>query len=235
WRDDVLGVVKPTRFIPLAERAGLIGRLGDTVLRRACEDLAFLSSLGYSGLGLSVNVSHCQLTDPGLVAKVRCALDQFGLDPRRLELELTETAIAHNVDQAVQIMRSFAAAGIRIAIDDFGTGYSSLSQLKHFPIRTLKIDRSFVDGLPHDEDDAAIVLAIIAMARRLKIRVVGEGIETQEQLRFLAQHETQEGQGHFFGAAMPLDQIVNVLSAEVPHTSAAGRVAGARVIALPAR
>ena len=236
WHDDTLGFVEPSRFIPLAERAGLIGRLGDAVLRRACEDLAHLSALGYSELGLSVNVSHCQLTDPGLVAKVRCTLDQFGLDPRRLELELTETAIAHNVDQAVQIMRNFAAQGIRIAIDDFGTGYSSLSQLKHFPIRTLKIDRSFVDGLPHDEDDAAIVLAIIAMARRLKIRVVGEGIETPEQLRFLAQHEGQEGQGHLFGAAMPLDEVVNVLSEELARTSTgSGRGAGARVIALPAR
>jgi diguanylate cyclase (GGDEF)-like protein/PAS domain S-box-containing protein len=213
WRKSALGWVDPCKFIPVAERAGLIGQLGGWVLRRACKDLAYLSELGHGDLGLSVNLSHCQLSEPELVADVRRALDEFALDPRRLELELTETAIARDVEQAAEIMKGFQAAGISIAIDDFGTGYSSLSKLKCFPIRTLKIDRVFVDSLPHEEDDVAIVLAIIAMAKRLRIRVVAEGVETVEQRHFLVRHQCDEGQGYLFGRPMPLEEIVNALAA----------------------
>jgi EAL domain-containing protein (putative c-di-GMP-specific phosphodiesterase class I) len=161
---------------------------------------------------MSVNLSHCQLTEPDLVAKVRDALQEFSLDPRRLELELTETAISQDVDQAVQIMECLQRAGISVAIDDFGTGYSSLSKLKCFPIRTLKIDRVFVSNLPHEEDDVAIVLAIIAMAKRLRIRVIAEGVESIEQRQFLVQHECDEGQGYLFGRPMPLSQAVDALT-----------------------
>jgi len=213
WRQSVLGWVDPCKFIPIAERAGLISRLGDWVLRRACKDLAYLSGLGHGDLRLSVNLSHCQLSEPGLVASVRSALQEFALDPRRLELELTETAIARDVEHAAEIMKGFEAAGISIAIDDFGTGYSSLSKLKCFPIRTLKIDRCFVDSLPHEEDDVAIVLAIIAMAKRLRIRVVAEGVETIDQRQFLIRHQCDEGQGYLFGRPMPLKETVNALAA----------------------
>ena len=217
WRQRSLGWVDPCKFIPIAERAGLIGDLGDWVLQRACKDLGRLTDLGYGDLGVSVNLSHCQLTEPGLVAKVRSALQEFSLDPRRLELELTETAIARDVDQAVQIMESLESAGISIAIDDFGTGYSSLSKLKCFPIRTLKIDRVFVSGLPHEENDVAIVLAIIAMAKRLRIRVIAEGVETTDQSQFLIQHECDEGQGYLFGRPMPLRQAVEALAMARGH------------------
>jgi len=216
WRQSSLGWVDPCKFIPIAERAGLIGELGDWVLRRACRDLGQLTDLGYGDLGVSVNLSHCQLTEPGLVAKVRSALQEFSLNPRRLELELTETAIARDVDQAVQIMECLERAGVSIAIDDFGTGYSSLSKLKCFPIRTLKIDRVFVSSLPHEEDDVAIVLAIIAMAKRLRIRVIAEGVETTDQRQFLIQHECDEGQGHLFGRPMPLSQAIEALA--LPHS-----------------
>jgi len=216
WRQSTLGWVDPCKFIPIAERAGLIGELGDWVLRRACRDLGQLTDLGYGDLGVSVNLSHCQLTEPGLVAKVRSALQEFSLNPRRLELELTETAIARDVDQAVQIMECLERAGVSIAIDDFGTGYSSLSKLKCFPIRTLKIDRVFVSSLPHEEDDVAIVLAIIAMAKRLRIRVIAEGVETTDQRQFLIQHECDEGQGHLFGRPMPLSQAIEALA--LPHS-----------------
>jgi diguanylate cyclase (GGDEF)-like protein len=212
WRRSALGWVDPCKFIPVAERAGLIGQLGDWVLRRACKDLAHLSELGYNDLGLSVNLSHCQLSEPGLVANVRSALDEFALDPRRLELELTETAIARDVEQAAELMKGFEAAGISIAIDDFGTGYSSLSKLKCFPIRTLKIDRVFVDSLPNEEDDVAIVLAIIAMAKRLRIRVVAEGVETSDQRQFLIRHQCDEGQGHLFGRPVPLQETIDALA-----------------------
>jgi diguanylate cyclase (GGDEF)-like protein/PAS domain S-box-containing protein len=213
WRKSALGWVDPCKFIPVAERAGLIGQLGDWVLQRACHDLAHLSESGYVDLGLSVNLSHCQLSEPGLVEKVRGTLKEFAIDPRRLELELTETAIARDVEQAAQIMQGLEAAGISIAIDDFGTGYSSLSKLKCFPIRTLKIDRVFVDSLPHEEDDIAIVLAIIAMAKRLRIRVVAEGVENAEQRQFLVHHQCEEGQGHLFGKPMPLNELIEALGA----------------------
>src|SRR5262249_3674625 len=216
WRQSSLGWVDPGKFIPIAERAGLIGELGDWVLRRACSDLSYLTDLGYGDLGMSVNLSHCQLAEPGLVARVRGALEEFSLDPRRLELDLTETAIAQDVEQAIQIMESLETAGISIAIDDFGTGYSSLSKLKCFPIRTLKIDRVFVSSLPDGEDDVAIVLAIIAMAKRLRIRVVAEGVETTDQRQFLIQHECDEGQGHLFGRPMPLSQAIEALA--LPHS-----------------
>ncbi|MGH8802076.1 MAG: putative bifunctional diguanylate cyclase/phosphodiesterase, partial [Casimicrobiaceae bacterium] len=222
WEDPLLGAIEPTKFVAAAERAGLIGRLGEWVLRRACRDLTELSAMGYPELGLSVNVSHSQLSDPGLVATILRVVGEHGLAPQRLELELTETAIARNLDQAVTLMQEVAASGIGISIDDFGTGYSSLSQLKRFPIRTLKIDRVFVDGLPHEPDDAAIVLAVIAMAKSLKMRVVAEGVETQDQCAFLLRHECDEVQGFLFSRAVPFDRVVEVLRSVVPGQPGSG-------------
>jgi diguanylate cyclase (GGDEF)-like protein/PAS domain S-box-containing protein len=221
WRKSSLGWVDPCKFIPIAERAGLIGELGDWVLRRACKDLGYLTQLGYGDLGVSVNLSHCQLTEPGLVANVRSAIEECSLSPRRIELELTETAIARDVEQAVQIMECLEKAGVSIAIDDFGTGYSSLSKLKCFPIRTLKIDRAFVSSLPHEEDDVAIVLAIITMAKRLRIRVVAEGVETTDQREFLIRHECDEGQGYLFGRPMPLSRAIEALALARGHPRSA--------------
>ncbi|HVK55538.1 MAG TPA: EAL domain-containing protein [Burkholderiales bacterium] len=213
WNHPELGPVSPDRFIPVAEQAGLIGRLGDWVLRRACADMTYLHGLGFEDIGVSVNISQHQFSQPELVDTVRNVLAEFNFDPRWLELELTESAIAQNADQAVQILRNFEALGIGLAIDDFGTGYSSLSHLKRFPIRTLKIDRSFVDGLPRDEDDVAIALAIIAMAKRLKMRVVAEGVETIQQRQFLARHRCDEGQGYVFSRPAPLQEIEALLKA----------------------
>jgi EAL domain-containing protein (putative c-di-GMP-specific phosphodiesterase class I) len=211
WQHPSLGWIEPAKFIAVAERAGLIGRLGEWVLRRSCRDLAYLSSLGFTELGLSVNVSHSQLSDPKFVSTVRKVLGEFGIAPERLELELTETAIARNVDQAVTIMESLEATGVGIAIDDFGTGYSSLSQLKRFPVRTLKIDRCFIDSLPHEEDDVAIALAVIVMAKRLKMRVVAEGVETAAQRDFLVEHECDEAQGFLFSRPIPLSGMIEWL------------------------
>lgn len=219
WHHETLGWVEPSRFVAVAERAGLIGRLGDWVLRRACRDLAYLSSIGFHELGLSVNLSHSQFSGANLADDIRSALADFGIAPQRLELELTETAIARDVDQAVDIMKRLDAAGIGVAIDDFGTGYSSLSQLKRFPIRTLKIDRSFVDRLPNDEDDVAIALAVIAMAKRLKMRVVAEGVETSEQRDFLLRHECDQAQGFLFSRPVPLPDLVVVLRSELSRAS----------------
>jgi len=223
WTHPEIGAVSPDKFIPVAEQAGLIGRLGDWVLRRACADMTWLSEAGFHGIGVSVNISQRQFSQPGLVDTVRKILQEFHFDPLLLELELTETAIAEDPEQAVQILRSFEALGISLAIDDFGTGYSSLSQLKRFPIRTLKIDRSFVDGLPREEEDVAIALAIIALAKRLKMRVVAEGVETHEQRQFLARHRCDEGQGYVFSKPVPMAEIEVMLrtareSATPPET-----------------
>jgi EAL domain-containing protein (putative c-di-GMP-specific phosphodiesterase class I) len=229
WHHETLGWVEPSRFVAVAERAGLIGRLGDWVLRRACRDLAYLSSIGFRELGLSVNLSHSQFSGANLAEDIRSALADFGIAPPRLELELTETAIARDVDQAVDIMKRLDAAGIGVAIDDFGTGYSSLSQLKRFPIRTLKIDRSFVDRLPNDEDDVAIALAVIAMAKRLKMRVVAEGVETTEQRDFLLRHECDQAQGFLFSRPVPLADLVGVLRSDLNHASPNKRTVSRRV------
>jgi diguanylate cyclase (GGDEF)-like protein/PAS domain S-box-containing protein len=214
WCHAELGWVSPERFIPVAEQAGLISRLGDWVLHKACEDMNYLDEIGLGKINVSVNISQRQFSQPGLVETVSRVLSKFHFDACRLELELTESAIAQNTEQAVEILRRFEALGIGLAIDDFGTGYSSLSQLKRFPIRTLKIDRSFVDGLPKEEEDVAIALAIIAMAKRLKMRVVAEGIETHAQRVFLARHRCDEGQGYVFSKAVPLSEIEAFLRAE---------------------
>jgi len=229
WNHAEMGWVSPDRFIPVAEQAGLIGRLGDWVLRRACTDMTYLSGLGFREVGVSVNISHRQFSQPGLVDEVSKVLQEFDFDPRRLELELTESAIAQDADQAVQVLRSFEALGINLAIDDFGTGYSSLSHLKRFPIRTLKIDRSFIDGLPKEDDDAAITLAIIAMAKRLKMKVVAEGVETDAQRQFLARQRCDEGQGYVFSRAVPLSQIEEILKAEREASLAPAEGSGAKV------
>lgn len=220
WQHAELGWIGPNKFIPVAERAGLIGRLGDWVLRRACRDITYLSALGYGDIGISVNVSRRQFTQPGLVANVCKVLKEYDLDPRRLELELTESTIAHDTERAVQLLKAFEAVGIGISIDDFGTGYSSLSQLKRFPVRTLKIDRSFVSGLPGEREDVAITLAVITMAKRLDMLVVAEGVETPEQRQFLAEHDCDEGQGYFFSKPLPLSEIVHVLKARARPESA---------------
>jgi diguanylate cyclase (GGDEF)-like protein/PAS domain S-box-containing protein len=216
WHHPGLGWIEPTRFIAIAERAGLVGRLGEWVLRKACNDLAELSRLGFRDLGLSVNVSHCQLAEPQLASNVREILAEFGIEPQRLELELTETAIARNAEQAVTIMESLEASGIGVAIDDFGTGYSSLSRLKRFPVRTIKIDRSFVETLPHDQEDVAIALAIIAMAKRLRMRVVAEGVETTDQREFLRRNQCDQAQGFLFSRAVPFTKIVEYLRPHAP-------------------
>jgi diguanylate cyclase (GGDEF)-like protein/PAS domain S-box-containing protein len=213
WQHPELGAVSPDRFIPVAEQAGLISRIGEWVLRKACADMTHLTRLGFGEIGVSVNISQRQFSQPGLVDTVDKILKEFQFEPCRLELELTESAIAQDADQAVQILRSFEGLGIGLAIDDFGTGYSSLSHLKRFPIRTLKIDRSFVDGLPREEEDVAIALAIIAMAKRLKMRVVAEGVETPEQRQFLARHRCDEGQGYVFSRPVPLDVVEHMLVA----------------------
>jgi predicted signal transduction protein with EAL and GGDEF domain len=203
WHSDEHGDIPPSQFIPLAEESGLILEIGEWVLREACLTLRRWHDHGLDGLAMSVNVSVLQLLRgdfPGVVERV---LADTGLSPRALELELTESVVMANAEQTADKLQAFRRMGVSLAIDDFGTGYSSLSYLKRLPINTLKIDKEFVDDLPHGTDDAAITTTIIAMARSLGLNVVAEGVETQAQMQFLRDHHCDEIQG--FWLSSPLD------------------------------
>lgn len=198
WEHAELGAVSPVRFVPIAEESGLIVPLGRWVLETACRQLKTWLDNGAPRLKMAVNLSGRQLKQPDLLPMIAEILDQTGLDPDLLELELTESMLMESVEKTIVLMYALQDLGVTLAIDDFGTGYSSLSYLKRFPIDTLKIDRSFVRDLAADRDDAAIVQAIIAMAKTLSLHVVAEGVETEYQLEFLKENGASEYQGYLF-------------------------------------
>lgn len=199
WNHPERGLLPPGEFIPFAEESGLIGQIGDWTLRAACRQNKAWQDAGLPRLVVSVNVSARQFQEIDWVERVRSALSDSGLDARYLELELTESLIMADVQQAVALMYRLEALGVHLAIDDFGTGYSSLSALKRFPVGRLKIDRSFVQDLPADADDAAIARAVISLAHTLQLRVIAEGVETREQLEFLREAGCNEIQGFYIG------------------------------------
>jgi diguanylate cyclase (GGDEF)-like protein len=203
WQHPELGLLPPARFIGIAEDTGLILNISDVVMRAACLQTRAWQDRGLGRLRIAVNISarHFQQEDflDGLVE----VLGQTRLDPTCLELELTETSIMENTESAVSLLTQIRELGIRVAIDDFGTGYSSLSYLKHLPIDTVKLDRSFVKGASTDPDDAALVMAIVTLAHNLKLKVIAEGVETEEQLVFLRLLRCDEAQGFLFGKPMP--------------------------------
>ncbi|UTH74905.1 EAL domain-containing protein [Chromobacterium sp. IIBBL 290-4] len=203
WRHPQLGLVPPVRFISLAEETGLIKPVGDWVLREACRQLAAWDEAGVRVPRLAVNLSPRQFGQASLLSKVEDALSAAGLPAERLELEITESMLMQNPDEAVQLLTELKALGVWLSIDDFGTGYSSLSYLKRFPLDTLKIDRSFVDGLPEDGDNAAIAEAILAMAKKLQFHVVAEGVESEEQASFLQAKGCHTLQGYQFSRPLP--------------------------------
>lgn len=215
WEHPVLGMVSPAQFIPLAEETGLIVPIGDWVLHEACKQNKAWQTAGLPALTVSVNVSARQFLHEEWVARVAHALEHSGLDARHLELELTESLIMQDLDAAVATMTELQHMGVRLSIDDFGTGYSSLSALKHFPIVRLKIDQSFVRGLPHGEDDRAIVMGIISLARRLNLDVIAEGVETVDQLDFLLENDCHDIQGYLFSRPLPPNQVEALLRERV--------------------
>jgi len=198
WQHPELGMVPPARFIGLAEETGLIVPIGAWVLRTACAQAKLWHDAGYSGLRVGVNLSARQFGQQDLVASIAAALAETGLPPSALEIELTESLFMNDVTQAVSLLHELKALGVALAIDDFGTGYSSFSYLRNFPIDVLKIDRSFVSDIATDADDAAIVVSIIALAHNLQLRVIAEGVESEEQLEFLRRHGCDEMQGFYF-------------------------------------
>jgi diguanylate cyclase (GGDEF)-like protein len=201
WRDPALGEVSPGRFIAVAEDTGFITAIGDWVLAQAARQAAEWDRAGLC-VPIAVNVSALQFRQPQFVDRVAAALRDHQLPPQRLELELTESVLVHDADETLLRLQALARLGVQLSIDDFGTGYSSLAYLKRFPIDRLKIDRSFVQGLPDDENDAAIVRAIVQMARALGKQVVAEGVETMPQRDFLVQAGCDQFQGFLFAPAL---------------------------------
>ena len=197
WRHPELGMIPPDRFIPLAEDSGFIIKLGEWVLRTACMQCAEWQKSGPSPLRIAINVSGRQFSEPDFVDMVAAALSDSGLAPELLELELTESLLISNEQKALQKLQLLKNMGIYLALDDFGTGYSSLAYLKHFPLDRLKIDKSFINDILTDPDDAAITEAIIAMGHSLKLKVIAEGVETREQLVFLEDRGCDEMQGYY--------------------------------------
>ena len=210
WTDPTLGEVSPGRFIPVAEENGFIVSIGSWVLREAVAQAARWYGRG-ADLTVSVNVSPLQFQQPDFVAGVVSVLAQAGLPGERLELELTESVLIHDAPATLMRLNALAAHGIKLAIDDFGTGYSSLGYLKRFPITRLKIDRSFVSGLPGDESDAAIVQAIVQLGQALKLQVVAEGVETEGQRAFLQGIGAQLYQGFLFAPALDVTTFDRLL------------------------
>lgn len=208
WQRPGVGIVPPLEFIPLAEESGLILPIGNWVLHAACEQAARWMRERDVSLRIAVNISARQIHDAGFVSQVRDALEQSGLPPNLLELEITESSIVENLDETVNKLHRLKELGVTIAIDDFGTGYSSLSYLKQLPIDRLKIDRSFVKDTPGDSDDCAIVRTIIAMARNMGLSVIAEGVELKEQLDFLAAEGCSEIQGYLLSKPLPAEEIV---------------------------
>jgi diguanylate cyclase (GGDEF)-like protein len=212
WRSEELGPVSPVDFIPLAEETGLIVSIGEWVLRTACFQAEAWRNLGLWLPRMAVNVSAVQFMHKGFPDLVSRILDETGLEPKVLELELTESALVHDADGAAQALRALKGIGVQLAIDDFGTGYSSLSRLKQFPIDRLKIDRSFVRDIETDTDDAAIAVAVIAMAGSMDLKVLAEGVETCGQLDFLKEKRCDEVQGYLLSRPLPVAEATAFLA-----------------------
>jgi diguanylate cyclase (GGDEF)-like protein len=211
WNRPGLGTVLPAEFVPLLEDTGQIVQVGEWVLDTACRQAALWRDAGLEPARVSVNLSSRQFNDPELADKVAAALAAVGLEPERLELELTESCLVDDHESAKHVMHRVKAMGVRLSLDDFGTGYSSMNYLKHFPLDGLKIDRSFIKDLPDDRDSIAITSAIIALARSLRLEVVAEGVETGAQLEHLRNQGSDRVQGFLFNPPMGEGQATDLL------------------------
>jgi diguanylate cyclase (GGDEF)-like protein len=218
WQHPELGMVPPIKFIPLAEDTGLIIPLGEWVLRAACVQNKAWQLAGYPHIRVAVNLSMLQFKQPDIVETIIRVLQETGLDPRYLEVEITETMLMDNPDATLGKLKQLKAMGIRISLDDFGTGYSSLNYLKRLSIDTLKIDQSFVRDIASDADDRAIVNSIIHLAHSMNLRVIAEGVETMEQLNVLRSHQCDEIQGYLIGYPLPAEDVEHLMRSKFRQT-----------------
>jgi diguanylate cyclase (GGDEF)-like protein len=219
WNHPTRGPVSPAKFIPVAEDCGLILPIGHWVLREACKQARAWLDAGLPLGSVAVNISSMEFREDHFLENVFTTLSETGLDPRFLELELTESVLMKRVESAASVLKTLRTRGVQIAVDDFGTGYSSLSYLRKFPIDALKIDQSFVRQITSAPDDSTIVTAVISMGRSLKLRVVAEGVETQEELEFLRARLCDEAQGFHFSRPVPPEQFAILLKNGIPEAS----------------
>jgi len=218
WTHPIRGAVSPAQFIPVAEDCGLIRPIGRWVLREACKQARAWVDAGLPLATMAVNISAMEFRDENFLEGVFAILKDTGLDPRSLELELTESVLMRRVESTESILKTLRARGVHLAIDDFGTGYSSLSYLRKFPVDALKIDQSFVRQITTAPDETTIVTAVISMGRSLKLQVVAEGVETQEELAFLQAHQCDEAQGYHFSRPVLPKQFAKLLETGISET-----------------
>jgi diguanylate cyclase len=207
WTHPVRGAISPAEFIPIAEECGLIGTIGAWVMREACRQARAWQVSGLPPLRVAVNLSPSQFRQGNIVAMIRDALDEAGLEPRFLEVELTETTVMTDPEESIAILEKLSQMGVLVSVDDFGTGYSSMSYLRRFPIDKLKIDRSFISEVMSRPDDASIVRAIVSLAHSLRLKVVAEGVESPAQLEFLKTIGCDQYQGYHYSRALPASQF----------------------------
>jgi EAL domain-containing protein (putative c-di-GMP-specific phosphodiesterase class I) len=229
WLHPVRGLLLPAQFVPIAEDCGLIVPIGQWVLREACRQARAWQTAGLPSVPVAVNISAVEFRHKDFLAGVRDILTETGLEPRYLELEVTESVLMQDVESTAAVLQALKSMGVLLAVDDFGTGYSSLSYLRQFPIDSLKIDQSFVHDSTNDPDDAAIVSALINLGSSLRQRVIAEGVETQEQVAFLKTRFCHEGQGYYFGRPVVAEEFAELLgvlrsvSLRVPAASGIAR------------
>ena len=212
WRHPQDGMVSPGEFIPLAERHGLMAELGSWVIEKACAQQAHWQNSGMPKVTVWINISALQLFQGDLETQLATCLERYQLKPSQIGLELTESVILDDPDQALATLHAIRETGVRLALDDFGTGFSSLSNLQHLPISLVKIDKSFVQELGQSADAEHIIRAIISLAHSLQISVVAEGVETEGQLEFLRQQHCDEIQGYYYARPMPWNDLVKFMN-----------------------
>jgi EAL domain-containing protein (putative c-di-GMP-specific phosphodiesterase class I) len=211
WQHPDLGLIKPETFVQIAENSGMITIIGEWVLRTVCSQMVRWRKEGLVVVPVAVNVSAVQFRQEGFRELIRRVLDDTNLDPKYLELELTESLLLSNADVMFRVLQDLKDMGLKLVIDDFGTGYSSLSYLRHFPVTKLKIDRSFIRDVAIDSDAAAIATAIISMAKGLNLKVIAEGVEDDAQLMFLSEHGCDDFQGYLHSRPLNVHDISSML------------------------
>jgi EAL domain-containing protein (putative c-di-GMP-specific phosphodiesterase class I) len=217
WAHPTRGLLSPAQFIPVAEDCGLIVPIGNWVLHEACLQARAWMDAGLPRITMAVNISAIEFRQEDFLPGIFAILEDAGLDPKFLELELTESVLMKNSERAQDILKALRTRGVQLAVDDFGTGYSSLSYLTKFPIHDLKIDQSFVRQITSSPQETTIVTAVIAMCRSLRLRVVAEGVETQAEMAFLQAHECDEAQGYYFSRPVPPRQFAQLLENGIPE------------------